>query len=155
MRNVIVNGGSRGLGLGIVRTLQAAGYNVIAIARRNTQDLSRLARERASGPSGVVHCKSFDLCDVRGIPRLVKSLRSEFGAMYGLVNNAGIGTEGLLARHARCADRKGRAPEHRIAGDSDQARRAIHDGGRRRTHRKHCVNRQLHGLSCAFRLRSD
>src|ERR1700730_1751012 len=75
MRNVIVNGGSRGLGLGIVRTLQAAGYNVIAITRRNTQDLSRLARERASGPSGVVHCKSFALCDVRGIPRLVKSLR--------------------------------------------------------------------------------
>jgi 3-oxoacyl-[acyl-carrier protein] reductase len=97
MRNVIVTGGSRGLGLGIVRTLQAAGYNVIAIARRNTQDLSRLARERASGPSGVVHFKSFDLCDVRGIPRLVKSLRSEFGAMYGLVNNAGTGTGGLLA----------------------------------------------------------
>jgi 3-oxoacyl-[acyl-carrier protein] reductase len=27
----------------------------------------------------------------------VKSLRDEFGAIYGLVNNAGIGTEGLLA----------------------------------------------------------
>jgi 3-oxoacyl-[acyl-carrier protein] reductase len=27
----------------------------------------------------------------------VKGLRDEFGAIYGLVNNAGIGTEGLLA----------------------------------------------------------
>ncbi len=27
----------------------------------------------------------------------MKSLRNEFGAIYGLVNNAGIGTEGLLA----------------------------------------------------------
>jgi len=33
MRNVIVTGGSRGLGLGLARRLAAAGYRVIALAR--------------------------------------------------------------------------------------------------------------------------
>ena len=37
MRNVIVTGGSRGLGLGMVRVLSSAGYNVIAIARQESQ----------------------------------------------------------------------------------------------------------------------
>src|SRR2546429_3739044 len=32
MRNVLVTGGSRGLGLGIVRRLAAAGYRAIAVA---------------------------------------------------------------------------------------------------------------------------
>ncbi len=30
-------------------------------------------------------------------PTFVKALRDEFGPLYGLVNNAGLGTEGLLA----------------------------------------------------------
>jgi 3-oxoacyl-[acyl-carrier protein] reductase len=34
MRNIVVNGGSRGLGLGIARQLTMAGYRVIAIARK-------------------------------------------------------------------------------------------------------------------------
>ena len=39
----------------------------------------------------------FDLAEIDAIPAFVKGLRDEFGAIYGLVNNAGIGTEGLLA----------------------------------------------------------
>jgi 3-oxoacyl-[acyl-carrier protein] reductase len=34
---------------------------------------------------------------VDDLPAFVKATRDEFGAIYGLVNNAGIGTEGLLA----------------------------------------------------------
>jgi 3-oxoacyl-[acyl-carrier protein] reductase len=47
--------------------------------------------------SGVLHFKPFDLSEIDAIPIFVKALRDEFGAIYGLVNNAGIGTEGLLA----------------------------------------------------------
>ncbi|MBI3674723.1 MAG: SDR family NAD(P)-dependent oxidoreductase, partial [Rhizobiales bacterium] len=42
MRNVIVTGGSRGLGLAIVERLSAAGFRVIAIARRDSQELAKL-----------------------------------------------------------------------------------------------------------------
>ena len=97
MRNVIVTGGSRGLGLGVARALQAAGYNVIAIARHESAELSALMRESASGLEGAVHFRAFDLSDIPAIPKFVKALRKEFGSFYGLVNNAGVGTGGLLA----------------------------------------------------------
>jgi 3-oxoacyl-[acyl-carrier protein] reductase len=46
---------------------------------------------------GDLNFRAFDLSEVDAIPSFVKGLRDEFGAIYGLVNNAGIGTEGLLA----------------------------------------------------------
>lgn len=97
MANVIVTGGSRGLGLGIVRRLSAAGYNVIAIARNETEQLRQVRQEAQSCQHGVVHFTAFDLADIAAIPTLVKSARREFGTIAGLVNNAGIGTSGLLA----------------------------------------------------------
>ena len=37
MRNVLVTGGSRGLGLAIAQKLAAAGYRVIAVARQESR----------------------------------------------------------------------------------------------------------------------
>ena len=39
MHNVLVTGGSRGIGLAIARRLAGAGYNVIAVARRESDEL--------------------------------------------------------------------------------------------------------------------
>ena len=39
----------------------------------------------------------FDLAEVHEIPTFVKTLRKEFGPIYGLVNNAALGTDGALA----------------------------------------------------------
>ncbi len=41
--------------------------------------------------------RAFDLGDIEALPGLVKAERDAHGKLYGLVNNAGIGTEGLLA----------------------------------------------------------
>jgi 3-oxoacyl-[acyl-carrier protein] reductase len=97
MHNVLVTGGSRGIGLAIARSLADAGYNVIAVARRESHELRRSASAIAEQGRGRVHFRAFDLGDTGGIPSFVKGLRDEFGAIYGLINNAGIGTEGLLA----------------------------------------------------------
>jgi 3-oxoacyl-[acyl-carrier protein] reductase len=97
MPNAIVTGGTRGLGLGIVHGLLAAGYDVIAIARHESDELVALKREVRPGRAATVHFQAFDLCDISNIPALVKDLRKQFGSIYGLVNNAGIGTGGLLA----------------------------------------------------------
>jgi 3-oxoacyl-[acyl-carrier protein] reductase len=96
MRNVLVSGGSRGIGLAIARRLAAGGYNVIAVARRDSEGLREAIGEVKTG-SGGLHFKAFDLSETDAIPSFVKGLRDQFGAFYGLVNNAGIGTEGLLA----------------------------------------------------------
>lgn len=94
MHNVLVTGGSRGIGLAISRRLAAAGYNVIAVARRESDEWRQAIGEARSGG---LNFRAFDLSAIDAIPAFVKSLRDEFGAIYGLVNNAGIGTEGLLA----------------------------------------------------------
>ncbi len=97
MRNVIVTGGSRGLGLAMVRTLAAAGYSVVAVARSESVELRTLAAEMVESKTGAVHFRAYDLGDIEGIAKFTRDLRKELGPIYGLVNNAGIGTEGLLA----------------------------------------------------------
>ena len=94
--NVVITGGSRGIGLAICRKLAAAGYNVIAVARRPTDELHQAIEDAGTG-SGSIRFRAFDLSATGEIPAFVKELRGAIGAIYGLVNNAGIGNQGLLA----------------------------------------------------------
>src|SRR5258707_1195829 len=93
MRNVVVTGGSRGMGLAIAQCLAKSGFKVIAIARSETP---ALAAARAAAPEGL-HFQSWDLADIANLPALARTLRQAHGPVYGLVNNAGIGTAGVLA----------------------------------------------------------
>ena len=97
MRNVIVTGGSRGLGLGIARRLAAAGYSVIAVARKKTELLTSAIEKAARDKRGALHFVAHDLGEIGRIPDLVRGLRKEFGPIYALVNNAALGTDGVLA----------------------------------------------------------
>jgi 3-oxoacyl-[acyl-carrier protein] reductase len=47
--------------------------------------------------AGALHFVAFDLAAIDEIPDLVRRLRKEFGPVYGLVNNAALGTDGVLA----------------------------------------------------------
>ncbi|MEI9930564.1 MAG: SDR family NAD(P)-dependent oxidoreductase [Rhizomicrobium sp.] len=96
MRNVIVTGGSRGIGLEIVRKL-SDNYSVIAVARGESGPLSEARRTASETNTGSIHFRAFDLNDIRGTSSFVKSIRKEFGPIYGLVNNAAIGTSGILS----------------------------------------------------------
>ena len=93
MHNILVTGGSRGIGLAIGKRLAGAGYNVIAAARRESDEL----KAAIAGSEGRLHFRACDLAVIDAIPAFAKLVREEFGAIYGLVNNAGLGTEGLLA----------------------------------------------------------
>jgi 3-oxoacyl-[acyl-carrier protein] reductase len=97
MQNVIVTGGSRGLGLAMARALAAAGYRVIALSRGSTGELAAASRAAADSGRGAIEFRACDLSDLGSIAPLVKALRADFGALYGLVNNAGLGSSGLLS----------------------------------------------------------
>ncbi len=97
MHTVIVTGGSRGLGLAMARTLAGAGYRVIAVSRKNSEELTSAARTASEWGHGAIEFRACDLSDFAQIAPLVKELRKDFGAIYGLVNNAGLGTAGLLS----------------------------------------------------------
>jgi 3-oxoacyl-[acyl-carrier protein] reductase len=97
MRNVIVTGGSRGLGLGIARRLAGAGYRAIAVARKQNSEFTAAMQEAESANPGSLHFVPFDLAEIDGIANLVKAVRKDFGPIYGLVNNAGVSFDGVLA----------------------------------------------------------
>jgi len=97
VRNVVVTGGSRGLGLAMSRQLAGAGYRVIAVARSASAELSATARNASDNGRGAIEFRACDLSDLNLIAPLVRAVRSDFGPLYGLVNNAGLGMSGILS----------------------------------------------------------
>ncbi len=97
MLNVVVTGGSRGLGLGIVRKLVSIGYRVIAVARNESSEFSRVLAEIEESNPGSLAFYAMDLAEIEMIPNFVAQVRKSYGPIYGLVNNAGISHEGTLA----------------------------------------------------------
>ena len=91
MRNVLVTGGSRGVGLAVAQMLAADGYRVLVLARKPSAELD------AAMAGAEIHFTPFDLGDLEAIPELVRGLKAAHGPFYGLVNNAALGTSGLLA----------------------------------------------------------
>ncbi len=73
MHSVIVTGGSRGLGLGIAQLLCAEGYQVIAVARGESEPLAAAIAEN-DAKSGAIHFRACDLADTAAIPDFVKSV---------------------------------------------------------------------------------
>ena len=91
--NVLVTGGGRGIGAGIVEALADAGHNVAFCGRREAPALYELAK-KISAESGV-KCRYFQ-CDVskqEDRETLIASFVSEFGTPDVLVNNAGVAPE--------------------------------------------------------------
>jgi 3-oxoacyl-[acyl-carrier protein] reductase len=97
MHNVVVTGASRGLGLSVARRLAAAGYQAIAIARTATDGVARASEEAAAAGRGAVQFVPADLADIQALPKLVQQLQKTYGPLYGLVNNAALGSDGTLA----------------------------------------------------------
>jgi 3-oxoacyl-[acyl-carrier protein] reductase len=96
-KTIIVTGGSRGLGLALVRDLLARGYRVASCGRTTSSEIVALRDDERHGPN---------LCWLEcGIGR--EQEESAFfraviawcgrASLFGLVNNAGIAGEGILA----------------------------------------------------------
>jgi len=86
-RNVLITGGSRGLGLVIARQLVAEGAGV-AICGRDEATLER-ARQELSASGGRVRAMACDVSRQDEVERLVARVTSELGQIDALVNNAG------------------------------------------------------------------
>jgi 3-oxoacyl-[acyl-carrier protein] reductase len=97
VRNVVVTGGSRGLGLAMSGALADAGYRVIAVARSLSPELAEAARNATQTARGAIEFRACDLSDLGALAPLVRAMRTDFGPLYGLINNAGLGTSGILS----------------------------------------------------------
>lgn len=92
-RHVIVTGGSRGLGLALAEGLLADGYRVSACARSRTEAVDRLAEAHP----GRLFWQEATVGDADSVNRFIDAAAAWAGGLYGVVNNAGIAREGILA----------------------------------------------------------
>jgi len=84
----IVTGGSKGIGLGIVRSLLAEGCRVINV-NRSAEDGLRLEAEYAAQGQECVFVQG-DLTQVSACENAVQTALERFGQIDILVNNAGV-----------------------------------------------------------------
>lgn len=89
---VLVSGGSRGLGLAIVRDILASGARVATFARTLTPELAELAAKHPT----EVYVDAVDLTDSAAVDAFLRSAAEAIGPIDGLVNNAAIGQDSLL-----------------------------------------------------------
>lgn len=92
----IVTGGSRGIGAAITRKLASMGANVAVIYAGNQQAAETVCNQCRE--YGVV-AKAYR-CDVSSFDQVkdtVAAVKTDFGTIHILVNNAGITKDGLIA----------------------------------------------------------
>jgi 3-oxoacyl-[acyl-carrier protein] reductase len=89
---VIVTGASKGLGLAICQRLLIEDYKVVGIARSKTDEFTKLEEENKN----KLFYTKYDFINTKGIHELIKLITKKYGNIYGLVNNAAVGHDGIL-----------------------------------------------------------
>jgi 3-oxoacyl-[acyl-carrier protein] reductase len=98
MKHVIVTGASQGLGLAFANTLLDAGYAVSICSRSRSAAIDALLANYSH-----VMWESVDVSDADAVDAFVQHAVAHFANMdadiqlWGLINNAGVATEGILA----------------------------------------------------------
>ncbi len=93
MRVALVTGGSRGIGRAIVQALAGEGWTVAFTWREREDEARRLAGELGDAARPF----RLDLLDRSRPGDLVVEVEDQVGPIAGLVNNAGVRRDGLLA----------------------------------------------------------
>ena len=98
-KTAIVTGGTRGIGLAIVKTFLQNGAKVALFgSRRETVDQA-LATLKAENEAWPVMGLAPDLTDFAAVQQAVEAVHTAFGAVDILVNNAGISAREPLAAY--------------------------------------------------------
>jgi len=93
MKVVVVTGATRGLGLAIACQCLADGYKVVAVGRTKTVQLDALLEQYGER----IAFERYDFSDTAGIHSFAVEIVKRHGRPWGLVNNAAVGTDGVLA----------------------------------------------------------
>jgi len=92
---VLVTGGSRGIGRGLVTKLAQDGY-FVAFTFRSSPDAAQALEEEVERSDGHVKGYMCDGSNFSEVSKLCEQLISELGQPYALVNNMGITDDALI-----------------------------------------------------------
>ncbi|MEJ2255538.1 MAG: SDR family oxidoreductase [Woeseiaceae bacterium] len=95
---IVVTGGARGLGAAMALRLAGAGAR-LALVDIDPDQLATTADECREAGAPRVTTHSVNVADERDVEDLFAAVRSEFGTLQGLVNNAGITRDALLVKY--------------------------------------------------------
>jgi 3-oxoacyl-[acyl-carrier protein] reductase len=94
-RVVIITGGSRGLGAGIVQSFLDSGDRVATCARSHTDEIEKWLAD--PGTADRLLFREVDLADRAACAAFVKAVVDRWGGVDVLVNNAGVARDGVIA----------------------------------------------------------
>lgn len=101
-KNVLVTGGSRGIGKAIVQNAMQEGANVVFTYLNSMEEAESVGRElESSFPGQRCIARQCDVNDTAAMDKLVREIITEFKQIDALVNNAGITRDSALARMSR------------------------------------------------------
>jgi NAD(P)-dependent dehydrogenase (short-subunit alcohol dehydrogenase family) len=89
-KNVLITGGTRGIGLGIAKALAKIGCNLAINGRRDPEEVAPIIEELSSLGSTVVYCQG-DISSTTERDTILRTTLEAFGRLHVLVNNAGVG----------------------------------------------------------------
>ena len=92
MKLIVVTGASKGLGLAICTRLLNENYKVVGISRSQTKEFVELQKKF----SETLFREEYDFANTDDIQNLVRSITKAHGNIYGLINNAALGHDGVL-----------------------------------------------------------
>ena len=90
---ILISGGTRGLGIEITKLLINNNYKVIVTGRTSNEDIENLIKLNQEN----IFFESFDLKNIEKIKNFISNLSKKYGRSYGLINNAAVGYDGVLA----------------------------------------------------------
>jgi (+)-neomenthol dehydrogenase len=113
-RYAVVTGANKGIGFGICKQLASAGIIVILTARDENRGREAVKKlEEECGLSGHLVFHQLDVTDPASIASLVDFIKTQFGKLDILINNAGIGgvvADGEALKEAGFGKEGARAP---------------------------------------------
>ena len=90
-KNILVTGGTRGIGHGIVRGLLSIGCNVGFCGRKSQEEQQELVENlRKEFPNVKVNYYQCDISSIAGQEALLDDFEKDFTTIDGLINNAGV-----------------------------------------------------------------
>ncbi|MEM9142684.1 MAG: SDR family NAD(P)-dependent oxidoreductase, partial [Bacteroidota bacterium] len=92
-KNILITGGSRGIGLGIARVLAKIGHNLAINGIRQANQIAHILKDlKMLGAQEVIYCQG-DISLTKDRERIVSEVLEKLGQVHVLINNAGVSTE--------------------------------------------------------------